>query len=87
MTELALYYIIQESVMNVKITRSIIITDRLIIFRSQSATLWNIGILMGIDTQTTWENVVNFNSVSKETAALHKIWFIGKKQQSLTWKP
>ena len=50
MTELALYYIIQESVMNVKITRSIIITDRLIIFRSQSVTLW---LLMGIDTQTT----------------------------------
>ena len=52
MTELALYYIIQESVMNIKIT-SIIITDRLIIFKSQSVTLCNIGILMGIDTQTT----------------------------------
>ena len=32
------------------------------LFRSQSVTLRNIGILTGIDTQTTWENV-EFNSV------------------------
>ena len=80
MTELALYYIIQESVMNVKITRSIIITDRLIIFRSQSVTLWNIGI----DTQTAWKNVAHFNSGTKETAALHILLIV--YQQSLAYE-
>ena len=36
---------------------------------------------MGIDTQTTSENVAKFNSVSKEIAGLHKIRLIGMKQQ------